>query len=164
MSDPDPPHDRSRHKEAFLVRQMDGQGTRLPDLQRHIAREFPPVQRNVPDGALSLEQASVVRDGAVNRGATVGTNREGHGSLTGKLILGGVPRKAQEPNLSKVHQVVEGVGEPYTYSHAHFTPRSIWHLHLDLQRLARSGVPTAVRQEHVCSGMPRRILPVSIPQ
>ena len=36
---PDPPHDRSCHNEAFLVRQVDGHGTRLPDSQRHIAGE-----------------------------------------------------------------------------------------------------------------------------
>ena len=69
---PDPTHDRSSHNDAFLVRQIDGQGTRLPNSQRHIAREFPPVQRKIPDRALSLEQASVVRDGALH-----GERREG---------------------------------------------------------------------------------------
>ncbi len=33
-----------------------------------------PVQRKVSDGALSLEQASMVRDGAIHREAEVGTN------------------------------------------------------------------------------------------
>jgi len=43
LSGPDPPQDGTRHKDAELVRQMDGQGTPLPDTQWHIVRKFPPV-------------------------------------------------------------------------------------------------------------------------
>ncbi len=67
---PDPAHHRSSHNDAFFVRQIDGQGTRLANLQGNIAREFPPAQRKVPDRVLSLEQASVVRNGAVHGEAT----------------------------------------------------------------------------------------------
>jgi len=83
---PDPAHNRSRHNDAFFDRQIDGQGTRLPNLQGNIAREFPPAQRKVPDRALSLEQASVVRDGAAHGEAAVRANREGHGGLAGTQV------------------------------------------------------------------------------
>ena len=83
---PDPAHDCSSHNDGFLDRQIDGQGTRLPNLQGNIAREFPPAQRKVPDRALSLEQASVVRDGAAHGEAAVRANREGHGGLAGTQV------------------------------------------------------------------------------
>jgi hypothetical protein len=93
---PDPAHDGSSHTDASFIRQIDSQGTRLPNLQENIAREFPPAQRNVPDSALSLEQASVVRDEAVHREALVETKREGHERLAGKYIVVDWRRKAQE--------------------------------------------------------------------
>jgi len=86
---PDPAHDRSSYNDAFFDRQIDGQGTHLPNLQGNIAGEFPPAQRKVPDCALALDQASAVRDGAVHGEALVETKREGHGGLAEKRIVGG---------------------------------------------------------------------------
>jgi hypothetical protein len=43
------------------------------------------------------------------------------------------------------------------------SPDSVRYLHLDLRRLAKPGLHTAVRQEHVCSGMSGGVLPVSLP-
>jgi hypothetical protein len=43
-----------------------------------------------------LEGTSVIGDGALHREALVGTNREGHGSLAGRRILGVLLRKAQD--------------------------------------------------------------------
>ena len=48
-----------------------------------------PITGEVPDGALTLEWARVVRDAAVHGEATGWTNREGHGSLAERHILGG---------------------------------------------------------------------------
>jgi hypothetical protein len=112
---PDPTHDRSSHKDAFLVRQIDGQGTRLPNSQRHIAQEFPPVHRKIPDRALALEGAIVVRDGALHGEALVETKREGHeGRLAGRRIVGGWQRKVQGLLKLvvevKLNNLVEGEG------------------------------------------------------
>jgi hypothetical protein len=41
------------------------------------------------DSALTSEWPRVVRDGALHGGATIGTNREGHGGLAGRRIIGG---------------------------------------------------------------------------
>lgn len=85
---PDPAHHRSSHNDASFDRQIDGQGTRLSNVYGNIAREFPPAQRKVPDSALSLEQASVVRDGAVDGEALVETNRERHEEPRRERIVG----------------------------------------------------------------------------
>jgi hypothetical protein len=45
-----------------------------------------------PDNALSLEQASVVRDSAVHGEALVETKREGHRGRAGRRIVGGMQR------------------------------------------------------------------------
>jgi hypothetical protein len=46
---------------------------------------------------LSLEQASLVRDGAVHGEALVETKREGHRGLAGRRIVGGRRTTAQGP-------------------------------------------------------------------
>ena len=85
---PDPAHNRSSHKDASFDRQIDDQGTRLPNVYGNIAREFPPAQRKVPHSASSLEEPSVVRDGAVDREALVGTKRERHEEPRRERIVG----------------------------------------------------------------------------
>jgi hypothetical protein len=53
---------------------------------------------SAPDSPLALEWSSVVCHSALPRGATVGTNPEGHGVLAGRGIVGRATEKRQEPN------------------------------------------------------------------
>ncbi len=85
---PDPPHDRSRYKEAWLDRQVDGPGTRLPDLRRHIAGEAIPIHRKISDNTLALTQTRVVSHRATDGKAREGANREWHRDLAGRPIFG----------------------------------------------------------------------------
>src|SRR5262245_50016500 len=71
-----------------------------------ITRESPADTGEIPDRALSLERPSVVRNGAVHRGATGGTNREGHRGLAGRRIIGGKRRMAQEDEHCHLQQVI----------------------------------------------------------
>jgi hypothetical protein len=84
-----PAHDLSSYDDAFFDPQIDGQRTRLPNLQGNFAGEIPPVQRKVPDRALALEWTCVVGDGAVHGEAAEGANQEGHERLARRRILGG---------------------------------------------------------------------------
>jgi hypothetical protein len=112
------------------------------------------------------------------------TNREGHGSLAGGRIVGGMQTTAQGPGVGQVGQlyfsspiprrcgqgpgqsgpqrrqnrtVEDATGESVQFfPHYGLVPLSIdpvRYLHLDLRRLARLGLPAAVRQEHVCPGV-----------
>jgi hypothetical protein len=65
----DPPHDCSSHKEAWLIRQVDGQGTRLPDTQRYIAGEMPAIYRRIPDNTLALRQIRIGRSQGNRQGS-----------------------------------------------------------------------------------------------
>ena len=53
----------------------------------HIAREFPPVQREIPDHAVTHEGASVVSDGALHGGVTIGAVVKGMGASQGGTIV-----------------------------------------------------------------------------
>lgn len=61
-------------------------------------RETQSVQREIPDGALSLERTSVVRDRTLHWEAMAGANREGHVRLARWRILGSLRTKAQGPD------------------------------------------------------------------
>ena len=62
---PRPADDRLRHLDAWLIRERDGQREGFPWTHGKITREPPPVQRKVPHGALPLEWARVVCNGAL---------------------------------------------------------------------------------------------------
>lgn len=64
-----------------------------------LSAEFLPP--NVDPIATALEWSSVVRDRALHREATEGTNREGHEDLAGWRILGGgrLNRKARRGEM-----------------------------------------------------------------
>jgi hypothetical protein len=81
---PNPPHHRTRHNEAWLIRQVDNQGTRLPDLQRRFAGETSAVHEKISDHTLALYIPGHI---ATDRTVEEDTNREGPGGLAGKRIL-----------------------------------------------------------------------------
>jgi hypothetical protein len=76
------PSDDSRgHIESLLSRQIHRERTHFPDSQRQIAGKPPTREREIPQGAVVLEQAVLVGHRATDREAAEGTKREGHGSL-----------------------------------------------------------------------------------
>src|SRR5437879_2592 len=78
---PRPAHHRVRHFDALLVRQRDIQREGFPWTHGQINREASTGTGEIPDRALALEWPSVVDDRTLHRESTVGTNREGHGTL-----------------------------------------------------------------------------------
>ena len=75
--------------------ERDGQQERFSLSHCQITGESPAGTRQIPHGALSLEWTCDIRDGALHRKALEGANREGHGGLVGRRIVGGMRRKAQ---------------------------------------------------------------------
>ena len=92
---PRPPHDGFRYFYSLFIGQRDGQREGSPWSHGQIARKSPARTRQIPDRAMALEWSSVVRDSAVHGEALVETDREGHGSLAGRRIVGGMFGKAQ---------------------------------------------------------------------
>ncbi len=97
-----------------------------------------------------------MRDGAVHGEATVGMEGEGHSGLAGRRIVGGLLIKVQGPQAGKwlyfspqdlVEDALEG---RYNFRHYGPVPLSfdpVRHLPLDVSRLARPGLHTAVPRE-----------------
>ena len=82
-----PSHHRFRDLDALLFRERDGQREGFSWTHGKISRNSPACTREIPHGPLASEWSRVVGDGALHREATEGANREGHGSLTGKVIV-----------------------------------------------------------------------------
>jgi hypothetical protein len=80
---------------VLLIRERDREREGFPRSHGQIAGESPAGTGEVPDRALALEWPSVVADSAVHGEATVGPNREGHGGLAGRRILGEMRTRAQ---------------------------------------------------------------------
>jgi len=57
-----------------------------------------------------MEWTSMVRDGAVHGEALVETNREGHGRLAGRRIVGGMRTKEQEAQVRLSRRSLRGHG------------------------------------------------------
>ena len=87
------PHHHFRHVDPLRIRQRDSQRERFPWSHRQIAREAPTCTREIPHSALSLVQASVVRDRAVYGEVLVETKRKGHRRLARRRIAGGMLRR-----------------------------------------------------------------------
>src|SRR6266850_753952 len=83
-----PSHDRFRDLDPLLIRKRDGQREDFPWTHGQMTGESPAGTGEIPDCAVPVEGTSVVRDSALHWEATVGPNREGHGRLAGRLILG----------------------------------------------------------------------------
>ena len=82
---------------------------------RQIDRETPARTREVPDGALTLGQTSVVRDGALHKEAAVGAKHEGRRRLAGGARDDGgngfISRQNEFVTLSREHA---SAVSPYT--------------------------------------------------
>jgi hypothetical protein len=76
-----PPDDCFRHFYPLLIRECDNEREGFPRLHGQITGETPAGTGEVPDCAVAMEWASVLRDGAWHREAAVGTKGEGHGGL-----------------------------------------------------------------------------------
>jgi len=84
-----PPHNNFRHFDTLFIGQRDGQLEGFSWPHGQVTKESPTRTRKIPHGALALKRPCVVRDGALHRVAAEGTNREGHGGLAGRRIVGG---------------------------------------------------------------------------
>jgi len=82
-----PSDKRLRDFDVLPIWERDRQRERFPWSHRQVTRDPPVGAREVQDGTLPLDWSSVVRDGALHRKATAGSNREGNGSLAGRCIL-----------------------------------------------------------------------------
>jgi hypothetical protein len=73
---------------VLLIRERDREREGFPWSHGQIAGESPAGTGEIPDRALTLEQASVVRDGTLRGEVTVRTNCEGRRGLAGRRIVG----------------------------------------------------------------------------
>jgi hypothetical protein len=71
----------------LLVREGDVQGEDFSSTHGHISRQSPATQGQVPDDAGAGERANAVLHKALDRKATVWTNRKAHEALAGRPIL-----------------------------------------------------------------------------
>ncbi len=92
---PRPPDHGFRDLAVLLIRQGDCQQEGFPWSHWQVSRDPPAGTREIPDYALASKGTSVLRNGALHRKAAVGTNREKHGSFTGRRIVGGWRRETQ---------------------------------------------------------------------
>src|SRR4249920_681116 len=95
---PRPLHDGFRYFYSLFIGQRDGQREGFSWSHEQITRESPPGTREIPDCTLAFKRASVVRDGALHKEATVWPNRDGHRGLAGRRIVKGMQMTAQGPN------------------------------------------------------------------
>src|SRR5713101_4078089 len=109
---PRPPDYGFGDLDALLIRECDGERDGFPWSHRQIPRESPAGTGEIPDCAVPVEGTSVVRDSALHGEATVGPNREGHGGLAGRRIVGGMLKGAQGP--CETHDGIPALNPPLT--------------------------------------------------
>ena len=78
-----------RNMNLLLVGKMHGQREHFARCHEEISALSPTTPREVPDNASAMEWSRAVGHRAINREATEGAKRNGHGGLAGRHILGG---------------------------------------------------------------------------
>jgi hypothetical protein len=90
-----------------------------------LPQRVAPVQQEIPHGALALEGASVVGDSALHSKASAGMNREGHGGLAGRPILGEGSIKPQDGGYETKHTVSLFLEHPESFADLFFIGRDV---------------------------------------